>query len=573
MKVEIDEKLDQIAIKAEGGDVPFQVKYNVSTTTIITEEEFFNIHGFIFESDLKIEGTTLQVQDYAPRIDREMDEAFCGNGSDNPEIVCPKKVVVKLKRLTNQMMMSNSLCAKKVVLKVKKLSADLIKKYCTEATTQHIDTTTQNKYLCNICSKTFSHGGALKQHLHEHMGGKLAIGVRKWSCPSCQMKFFTSQELMVHRGTHTDLKLYQCKMCPMNFAAKGTLQSHVRDHNRHSNVEKPFQCYLCRQSFTLIHFLKNHMRIHTTKYDCRICMKIFEREVDLDMHMLTHSGKYRFECGECSKGFDYRTSFVRHMRIHSGEKPFVCELCLKTFREKDYLVAHKRTHAADKTIDPVDRSKYTWRFSNERKSRQSKTSERSGTNKSRRVGKVFKCKICFKLMKSEKELNHHFEGHTGEYLFECQECSKGFNYRPNLYRHMRQHTGEMPYKCHLCPRVYGDPGSLSAHIRCHNGEKAECDICLRKFSDKGYLKIHKRSHTGEMPFECPQCKGKYRAKQALQLHTCYKCDICLKHFPTKSIMIVHIRDHLKQGQTNFHYTKVSERDIGIVGGSSSKSKK
>lgn len=603
MEIEKDEKFNRIKAE-EGATIP--------TATIVTEEEFFNIHGYIFETDLKVEATRLQEQHCGPRRElqvneqqvneqqvneQQVDEQHVGNGIDNIDILCPKKILLKVKRLS---MLPETLCPKKVVLRLEKLSTEVLNKYVTKSSgwmssevekryeceicckkyvrlaslKEHIRKShrTHQSYecsvcpkvyrskiafrhhqlihkprkcafSCNICSKSYSHEGALKQHLNEHLGEK-SVNVKKRRCQFCHMKFFTTQELMVHRATHTDLDVYQCEKCPMNFTTKGALLHHVHEHRTSSCIDKPFECYLCKRKFVMVHCLQNHMRIHTKKYDCRICLQIFDQETDLEAHMLTHSGKYRFECKECSKGFDYRTSFVRHVRIHTKEKPFQCEYCQKTFKEKDYLIAHKRTHTDEHT---VDRSKFTWRYKNERKFRQSKTNSHIDSNKRKRVGKEFKCKICLKIITNENELSSHFDMHTGKYLFECSICQKGFDYGPNLYRHLRQHSGNKPYKCDRCPRRYGDAGSLKAHIRCHNGEKVECEICLKKFSEKGYLKIHRRLHSGERPFECTQCKTKFMAKQSLTLHTCFKCGICSRYFSMKYLIRRHMLVHLKKG--------------------------
>lgn len=609
MKVENDEKFNSIDVSASD-DFPiayvFPKIYSQrddfnstipTTTTVITEKEFFNLHGYIFETDLKIEATRLQDQHCSARVEPQVQVQSHGNGR-NIEILCPKNILVKVKRLSNRTMAA-MLCPKKVVLKVKKLSAEMLEKYATKLSCQislvekvficdicnkilrskktiknhmklhstcydqrlfrcpvctkifrsvirfrqhqlqHIST--KCKFSCQLCSKSYSHEGALKQHLQEHLGENTA-NVKMWRCQFCQMKFFTSQELAVHRGTHTDVSLYQCEFCPMNFYSQAAFYHHKRLHENDVCIDKPFECYLCKKKVALLHYLLNHMRIHTKKYDCRICTRIYNQEEDLDNHMLTHSGKYRFECSQCSKGFKYRTSFLRHIRIHSKEEPFKCDHCLRTFKEKDYLVAHRKTHSDAKT---VDRTKYTWRYKNEGKFRQSKTNcrENKRNRGSDRAKKEFKCKICLKMIKNENELNSHFDGHTGKYLFECSLCKHGFDYRPNLYRHMKKHEGRKPYKCVLCPQRYGDTHGLKVHIRCHNGEKVECEICLKKFSDKGYLKLHKRIHTGEMPFDCHQCKRKFRVKQSLKLHKCYKCHICSLIFHTKPLITRHMLSH------------------------------
>lgn len=622
MKVENDEKFNRTTIKAEGDNFPIAyVPPNLNserkdvncatipTTTVITEEEFFNLHGYIFETDLKIEATRLQDHNGAPRVEQQVDEQPFENGSDNIEILCPKKIMVKVKRLSNRTI-AEVLCPKKVVLRLKKLAPEVMTKYSTKFSCpklrrsekvekkftcdicckkytnktnlkghifkvhhtqlpyrcyvcpkgyrskvtlrnhERIHRPRKCPFSCTICSKAYSHEGALKQHLQEHLG-ETSGNVKKRRCQFCQMKFFTTQELVVHRTTHTDLRFYQCEICPMNFTTKGALQQHQRNHMTNSYIERPFECYLCKKEFALVHCLRNHMRIHATKYDCRICMEIFDQEVELDEHMLKHSGKYRFECNECSKGFMWRTSLTRHVRIHTSERPFQCEYCRKTFKEKDYLLAHRRTHVG-KNETAVDRSKFTWKYVNEVKFRQSKTynsgSSGGSDSKGQRIGKEFKCKICLTILKNKNELNSHFDEHTGKYLFECLLCKKGFDYGPNLYRHLRQHAGAKPYQCDRCPRRFKDTSSLKAHIRCHNGEKVECDVCLKKFTEKGYLKIHKRLHTGEHPFECTQCKTKYIAKQALKLHTCFKCEICSQHFSIKYLLRRHMLTHLKKGK-------------------------
>lgn len=620
MKVDRDEIFNVIIVKREADDIPISYERSelhadknavvpaIPTTTTVTEEEFFHIHGYIFETSLKIEATRLQNQNHVSNVEQQVEEEQMLNCiSDDIQMMFAKDPVVKVKRLSNQKL-TEFLCPKKLkvtlskfssdgfknvstklnsltkstnastIAKSKKFTCDICRKnfptksrlkehifgvhhtqmsyqcsvcpkgYLSKPALQHherIHLTRECDFECHICSKSYSHVGALKQHLQAHLGEK-TLNSKKRKCHFCKMRFYTTQELVVHRKTHTDISIYQCKMCPMNFTTKSALLQHNRDHRDNAKIMTPFECYLCKKKFVLVHSLQNHMRIHTMKYDCRICMREFNQEAELDTHLLTHSGKYRFECSVCSQGFAWKTSFSRHIRIHTSERPFQCDRCQKTFKEKDYLIAHKRTHIGrdEKT---VDRTKFTWRFTNEKKMRQSKTYVR-GDGNGRGLKKEFKCKICMTIIKNENELDSHFDGHTGNTLFECSICKQGFDYGPNMYRHMRQrHTTAKPYKCDRCPNEYRDSTSLKVHIRCHNGEKAECEICLRKFSDKGYLRLHRRQHTGEYPFECLLCKMKFRVQQSFKLHACFQCEICSRYF-NKMNMRVHMRDHLQMGQ-------------------------
>ncbi|KAJ6642044.1 Zinc finger protein, partial [Pseudolycoriella hygida] len=475
MMVESDGEFKPIVTVKSEGDF-----CTIPTTTIVTEEEFFNTYGFIFVTNVKIEASKLE--DCFPRAE-PLTEHTLSNGSEHIQDNIENNIT--------------TLRSKNVQVRLKNLH---LRK------TKTLDMAT--RFTCDICHKSYSNQNTIKRHFIE---------------------------------IHSD---------------RGPFQKHLQDHMVVSNFDTPLECYLCKKKFFLMHFLLNHMRLHIKKYDCRICLRVFDQEKDLDDHLLTHSGKYRFECNVCAKGFTWSTSLARHLRIHTLERPFQCEQCEKSFKKKDYLIAHQRSHAG-KVENKVDRSKFTWRFTNEKKFRRSKTYKRNATN-GNWVKKEFKCQICTKILKSENELDKHFDEHTGKTLFECSICKQGFDYRTNLYRHikrhMRKHAGIKPFKCDRCPRTYGDSNSLKAHIRCHNGEKVECDICFKKISDKSYLKIHKRLHTGELPFECSRCETKFRKNQTLKLHTCLKCDICSRYFPHKSAIRNHLLDHLKNGQ-NVYNTK------------------
>jgi len=77
-----------------------------------------------------------------------------------------------------------------------------------------------------------------------------------------------------------------------------------------------------------------------SKFQCRLCSKIFTLQRLLNRHMKCHSDTKRYLCTFCGKGFNDTFDLKRHTRTHTGVRPYKCNLCEKSFTQRCSLESH-----------------------------------------------------------------------------------------------------------------------------------------------------------------------------------------------------------------------------------------
>ncbi|KAK3920675.1 Zinc finger protein 583 [Frankliniella fusca] len=264
---------------------------------------------------------------------------------------------------------------------------------------------------------------------------------------------------------------YQCKVCLKTFSQQVNLQTHYRIHTG----ERPFQCQVCQKAFTQQPNLWKHMRTHTGErpFQCRICQKCFTQQGNLSKHEKIHTGERPFKCPQCDKTFAQRSNLMTHITLHTGVRPFKCEVCDKSFAQRANLLTHNMTHTGERP---------------------------------------YKCEVCEKGFSQQANLVKHVRLHTGERPYSCRFCSRTFAQQANLDRHERIHTGIKPYACSQCWRAFGQKTNLQKHEATHHQEKAfPCFLCRKGFVAKHSLEKHQQKmHAHQMYPNC--CAGKPHSK-------------------------------------------------------------
>lgn len=301
-------------------------------------------------------------------------------------------------------------------------------------------------YHCVVCPYKNKRIHEMKRHIATH------IGVKKRSCPYCDVQCASATAMKRHIRTHTGEKPYSCDICDFRARQTGTLQTHMLTHTG----EKAFRCDLCDSNFVTKSSMTRHVkRIHTTpdekRYSCVFCDYKTDESNRLKRHIMIHTGDKCFACALC----DYRTcdkgTLVRHMAYHTGERRYPCDECDRRFFTRNNLWSHKKRHVKDR--------------------------------------------------KKQIELQNlpHVKKERKEYV--CTVCSYKSRIVSRLKDHVRKHTGEKPYACGLCDWQFPSRSGLNKHfLRKHSTEKPfDCDQCDYKAALKSDLNVHLKKHDFKVP--------------------------------------------------------------------------
>ena len=141
---------------------------------------------------------------------------------------------------------------------------------------------------------------------------------QKFICDICEKSFGHKYTLDQHQAVHTDEKKFKCKLCTFSTKYSSHLAAHKRVHEGKVHRCNFEGCQYWTPKFTL---LKAHVR--------------------------AHNGDKCFKCETCGKGFVEAGQLKRHIKTHSEAKPFSCSVegCTYSTNRRDKLKEHQaRSH-------------------------------------------------------------------------------------------------------------------------------------------------------------------------------------------------------------------------------------
>ncbi|XP_063632079.1 zinc finger protein 91-like isoform X8 [Cydia splendana] len=167
--------------------------------------------------------------------------------------------------------------------------------------------TTDNKYACNECEKSFLSQPLVSQH---YRFVHLKKRPRERKCPHCDAK------------------------------VPGYLRAY---HLEEAHGIPAPTCGVCNKKFRFpCHVLEHQKKVHMGEktVNCKMCSKSFFNNLSLRLHMATHSSVKKYKCEQCSREFRWENNLKDHVKIHTGDKRYTCPVCDKAFVQKSTLKQH-----------------------------------------------------------------------------------------------------------------------------------------------------------------------------------------------------------------------------------------
>ncbi|XP_043482645.1 zinc finger protein 595-like isoform X2 [Leptopilina heterotoma] len=437
----------------------------------------------------------------------------------------------------------------------------------------------KNKFICKICSKTFSWKSTWKSHFI-----RMHTDNYEFSCEECGKQYKLWGDLRHHiRVQHKN---------PNEPDPQSGVPTRNRKRVRHKKIdplstESTMFCKNCNTSFqNIIEFHKHidsvHVKIKVAQdgnnYSCEFCGTSYKNKNHLNNHLRQRhnvvlnreaertieipevnkiseienkqNSKEKFYCETCGQVFEKKRQCIKHMQLIHLSTEMACNECGKQFDKRTKLIKHIQRHEYRRKHGPKKPQECT-------------------------------CEICGLTVRCRATLNvHHLRKHSQEFNFPCKHCSKIFKVRGDLTTHTRLNHKEPPAICEVCGKVtknkhslyihqkynhfrtaficpicnkcYASQENLDQHVNEYHAKKERifCDICKNSFMNKGSLRNHIAIVHCEKTFACETCgklfSSSYRLKHHLLTHTNlrpYICNICGKQFKQKLSLLSHIKCH------------------------------
>lgn len=295
------------------------------------------------------------------------------------------------------------------------------------------------------------------------------------------------QEHSSHGHSIQQTQQYSVATAPIDFRQIKRSPERVDDDEEEPLEDEPeeddktYSCTVCSKSFKIRQHLLIHSHTHvellqpqqqqpqqlrqepvTTPegkptYSCGKCTKVFINRGNLLNHASECHGQVKnFCCQICNKSFKYNVQLRIHLRTHSGERPHACEICHRGFSQLSNLRSHRKVVSVPESDPPNQTNPPIPQV-------HSKV-------------KPYKCQLCLKSFTMLDSLTAHSLKCVKD-KYRCQLCSKSFAKEGNLIAHLQCHSEgviEKNFKCEMCPKSFRNKEDWKRHVRVHTGKSLKC---------------------------------------------------------------------------------------------------
>ncbi|XP_045900921.1 zinc finger protein 91 isoform X1 [Micropterus dolomieu] len=416
----------------------------------------------------------------------------------------------------------------------------------------NLEKTTNLKYKCKKCDRSFSVVGALNFHKRIHADGYKSVA---------KAKLAMSVMLKKPKEEEPSKGLFHCSDCGRRFISNSALGSHKRWHKEkkcsppllqdddsksvgHKTEGGPFQCNKCGKQFFNHCVLQRHQVFNPQ------CQTKTESERDSNKSVESNSTLEKFSCAECNKTFLHGSLLAAHCETdhsntweaggHQGDgltlvvqfpeqgdvnfgerestssilkpKAHQCPLCSMTFAKARGLRAHKwQAHSKRKGKNkvPLSTKKEFIVSGNEVKKTEDSLAVYNATLKNSPVGKgkmkirpdpspvkSVTCLDCGKQCSSTAALLDHKRvclKAKQESKQEIQTPETTAEVSPPLSR-LLEHSTKCLFKCDKCGKAFQTEEHLGTHKTKAKSRPYCCALCCHGFWTENQLQQHLAWH-------------------------------------------------------------------------------